>query len=65
MTFTGFAQTAVFCIPQIIHMKTFVIQIYNALGNLVFSGKCKALSFNDARAMAELSAKSGDEIKIS
>ena len=24
MTFTGFAQTAVFCIPQIIHMKTLV-----------------------------------------
>jgi hypothetical protein len=46
-------------------MKTFIIQIFNSLGNLVFSGKCRATSFDDARAMAELSAKSGDEIKIS
>lgn len=46
-------------------MKTFLIEIYNALGNLVFKGKCKAASFNDAYQMAQLSAKPTDTIKIS
>jgi len=46
-------------------MKTFLIEIFNALGNLVFSGKCKAASFDDAEQMAKLSAKSTDTIKIS
>jgi len=46
-------------------MKTFLIQIFNSLGNLVFSGKCKAASFDDAEQMAKLSAKSTDTIKIS
>ena len=45
-------------------MKTYTIRIYNA-GKLVFSGKCKAASFNDAYQMAQLSAQVGDTIKIS
>lgn len=45
-------------------MKTYTIKIYNA-GKLVFFGKCKAASFNDAYAMAQLSAQVGDTIKIS
>jgi len=45
-------------------MNTYTIKIYSA-GKLVFSGKCKAASFNDAYQMAQLSAQVGDTINIS
>jgi hypothetical protein len=45
-------------------MKTYTIRIYSA-GKLVFSGKCKAASFDAAYQMASLSAQAGDTIKIS
>jgi len=45
-------------------MKTYRIRIFSN-GALVYSGKCRAMSFKDAQDMAELLAQPGDQVRIS